>query len=932
MDKAKGLRGTLLAALVIGGGLLVLLVAFSLPSRAMARYLCRIAEGRYGIRCALQQIRLRFDPRSIGAVHLHGLTIFEPGSQEVLVQAKEIRVLPRLSLGGGEGWIGVQGIEVVEPVLHLRRTKGGRWNLQGLLAAPAAGRPAFPLPPQLAIHQGTLRMDGTAFPGIDLSVEADPSGRARLSGQRGSLHAILELDGHRWPSVEGHALLVDRGWRVRGSGEVHPSGAEGYRYRFLFREGEAHLPDLRLTLTAGEIHGALAIRGGGWRHQGVASLTGRVRSGGLGGEETVAVEAAWSGDGGDLRVTRFQIRGPSIGTVKMTAGLKTWGQQGIHFRSEELHLPPALMARLLSRLTPGTQIEEISRPQLRGTLVGFQGPLELTLLVEQLKIGVAGYPLLLRGGEGMVRGEGGRWGGTARIRTLSTPPGDLRDVEVEFLSRGGTLEIRRMGLELLAHPPLRVSGDGTVRWKGGTTTLEIQGEVHRSLPLRRGRLELRGTLKRSPHQGWDTTGRLSTDAAALLELVRWYRETPLWASRGRLTADWKGVIGVGAATTLSGRLHLEEVDLGSSPPGDSSHPLLTGVKGTIPFRLDGGRWLIPRSTVEWQAGLSLSLQGGWDRDQGLRIDVDLPRTPVVRLTPSLRAFSSSEVQGGGAVEARGGWVGGDLTGEIHFDQVHLTAGGLSLTGLHGRLPLGPETRSLPPLQTGWPALTVEVHRHARQEMERQPPRPQTLTMKALGYQRLALHDMILHLIPGDRRIAIDPLVFEVYGGRGWGRGELDFTQGTMHLILLFDGLSLTELLDQFPPLRGYLSGRVDGLAEFAIPLADPAKARGQGRWWVVQSPKEERIISQEMIERLGGPPARFFQILTGRNRAYDVGVLTAVLDQGYLIFPELEISHRTLGMKDLEIRVVPPFNRIALDHLVSAIFEAMERMGGSPRP
>ena len=155
-------------------------------------------------------------------------------------------------------------------------------------------------------------------------------------------------------------------------------------------------------------------------------------------------------------------------------------------------------------------------------------------------------------------------------------------------------------------------------------------------------------------------------------------------------------------------------------------------------------------------------------------------------------------------------------------------------------------------------------------------------------------------------------------------------RGTVHLALLFDDVSLTELLDQFPPLRGYLSGRVDGLADVLIPLSHPAKARGRGRWWAVKSPEEERTISQEMIERLGGPPAQFFQILTGRNRAYDVGVLTAILDQGYLVFPELEISHRVLGIKDLEIRVVPPFNRIALDHLIDSILEAMER-AGAPR-
>jgi hypothetical protein len=1021
--RRKWLWRTVLVTALTALGLLYALIALYLPSQGMARHLCEIAAERYGIRCRLQKVSLRFGPRFIEAVRLVDLTIFDPGTGEVLLQSKEIRVIPRLSPGGQEGWIGVKGIEVEEPVLHLRRTKSGRWNLQEILAAPEAGQSAFPLPHRITIHQGTLWMDGTAFSGIELFAEVDPEGTVQVTGhgsyqgvkitaagkthmtaplqrltgkiqveesfpspllpvlKKGSLRAILELDGRRWPLIEGSALLAgsdlvteggqalgspvlhasllvdpftgsgearaltlsDRGWRVRGSGTIQPSGQKGYAYRLLVQEAGLHLsemrflfpnlPDLQLQATAGRIHGGFSLRGGGWLLQGEASLQSRMKSPWFPREDPVAIEAAWTGEsGGDLQVTRLQFQGSSLGALRMTAVLKAWGQKGIRFRSEELHLQPALMHAILSRLTPGIQIEQISKPEISGTLSSFQGPLDLHVLVGELTIGVGGHSLLFQGAEGMFHGEGKRWEGAGRALRVSTPFGDMQGVETELFGQEGMLAIRRMGLQLSAHPPLHFTGDGTVQWKGETTTLEMQGDIHRSPSSKGGRLKLLVAVKRSSQRGWDSQGRVSADAQGLLDLVRWYRDTPLWASQGRLTADWEGVIPEAETISVSGQIHVEDVDLGFSRAGDSSRPFLTGVKGAIPFHLRGGRWLIPRTTLESRHGLSFSLQGNWDQHQGVQMDFDLPRTPVAHLAPFLQAFLPSGVEGRGAVEARGSWTGKGLAGELLLDQVHLQAGGLFLTEVNGKIPLGSMTPSIPPLQTHWPEFTAEVHQRAQQEMQSQPPQPKTLAIKALGYQGLAVRDMILHLVPGDRKITINPLTFQVYGGRGWGKGELDLAAAAARLALLFDDISLTGLLDQFPPLRGYLSGRVDGLVEMVVPLSDPAKARGRGRWWVVKSPQEERIISQEMIERLGGPPARFFQILTGRNRAYDVGVLAAVLDHGYLFFPELEISHRILGMKDLEIRVVPPFNRIALDHLLSSILEAMERARGSTMP
>ncbi len=62
------------------------------------------------------------------------------------------------------------------------------------------------------------------------------------------------------------------------------------------------------------------------------------------------------------------------------------------------------------------------------------------------------------------------------------------------------------------------------------------------------------------------------------------------------------------------------------------------------------------------------------------------------------------------------------------------------------------------------------------------------------------------------------------------------------------------------------------------------------------------------------------------ERAFDKGTVSLYLQNGFLIFKELEISHKNLlGIKDLSVTVAPFNNRIALDNLMSTITEAAER-------
>jgi len=54
--------------------------------------------------------------------------------------------------------------------------------------------------------------------------------------------------------------------------------------------------------------------------------------------------------------------------------------------------------------------------------------------------------------------------------------------------------------------------------------------------------------------------------------------------------------------------------------------------------------------------------------------------------------------------------------------------------------------------------------------------------------------------------------------------------------------------------------------------------------------------------------------------------MSLYLQNGFVIFRELEISNRNfIGIKDLDMKVAPLNNRIAIDHLMWSITEAAFR-------
>jgi hypothetical protein len=94
--------------------------------------------------------------------------------------------------------------------------------------------------------------------------------------------------------------------------------------------------------------------------------------------------------------------------------------------------------------------------------------------------------------------------------------------------------------------------------------------------------------------------------------------------------------------------------------------------------------------------------------------------------------------------------------------------------------------------------------------------------------------------------------------------------------------------------------------------------------WTRAVPDENMLVSKEFLQKLAGKKLKgiFFR----NDRPYDRGEIRGYLENGYLTFDTLDISHTNLfGIQDLSVTVAPVQNRIALDHLFTSIKEAATR-------
>ncbi len=202
-----------------------------------------------------------------------------------------------------------------------------------------------------------------------------------------------------------------------------------------------------------------------------------------------------------------------------------------------------------------------------------------------------------------------------------------------------------------------------------------------------------------------------------------------------------------------------------------------------------------------------------------------------------------------------------------------------------------------------------------------------------GYQRIALgsfrygfrilDEMNVWVRQSGSGLNIGRFSATMFGGRLNGSAVIDLSEGlTYRAGILLEGLSLTKLCEEIEPIKGYLSGMVNGVATIKGSGAGLSRLIGKADFWAYSAGGEKTKISREFLQKVGGPSLKAYL----GDRSFDKGVMSLYLQNGFAIFRELEISHRNLiGVTDLSVKVAPFNNRIEIGHLLWTMTEAAER-------
>lgn len=198
-----------------------------------------------------------------------------------------------------------------------------------------------------------------------------------------------------------------------------------------------------------------------------------------------------------------------------------------------------------------------------------------------------------------------------------------------------------------------------------------------------------------------------------------------------------------------------------------------------------------------------------------------------------------------------------------------------------------------------------------------------ITVGSLRYGFNLLNKIQLWLERKGRGLNIDRFDANIFGGELVGSAVVDISDGLNYRVgMLARGMSLKRLCEDIKPIKGYITGKVDGVALLKGSGVGMRGLVGRGEFWSYGAGGENTVISREFLRKMGGPSMKNYL----GERPFDKGVISLYLQNGFLIFKEMEISHKNFfGMTDLSVKVAPFNNRIAIDHLMSTIAEAAAR-------
>lgn len=793
------------------------------------------------------------------------------------LSAAELRLAGDAAGGvtAGTGSVGLTGVTVrrgetiictgARAGLSLQRLAGG-WQIAGSLERPPGGPglvEALSLPLRLRLSP-RLRPVSAEVPAMDLRLAG-----ARLTGKA------------RY--TRGAAVP----WEAR---LVLPETPVALLQRFL--------PAEKVGLTGGTVAAEVVASGATPRGLAGRGTMRLARLAGTVGSKPVALARGTIGasfspaaSGRELRGT-VDLGGGSYGG-KPFAVACSYGLRGVEYRLQDGTLSfggSTLRFAALSGTVP--RRDEAGRLALASTVTGG----ELTSADLRLT-GLAGKVALTRtpaAGGNRLEGTGTVTAGGSAFRGSPLGPADLR---FELGGHNGTavLAAAPFGGRLAA----TFGFDPTAPAKGGSFTATATA-------LDASRL---GALF-GDHSPWRLAG-------------------------GTLQANAAGSYGLQAG--LTGELDLQ--GKGLTVAGAGGKQALAGAGLRLRAGLHGADLTLRECTLTTAGGLRLQGEGeltrfaGPERQGHFRYAVGTTSlAPVLddfanvmpRMLQEATASGSFALRGTATVHGRSVVTDGELT--LVDGGLDVPGSRLSIGGVDGRIPFsldssGTAVMARPDMLT----FSRDNYPLLLERMTQAVQGGRGLTVGRLRFGALEADGARLAFRAGEGVTELTSLAIPFYGGTLLGRGRLQFRNGPRYgADFLIADLSLREFCNAFVATRGYLSGQLEGVVSLRGEGGGIAGLKGFAELWARSSKGEKMLVSREFLQKLAGKKLKGF--LFGDDRPYDRAEITTYLDNGYLTFAVLDISHTNIfGVRDLSVSVAPVSNRIAFDHLLTAIKEAAAR-------
>lgn len=409
---------------------------------------------------------------------------------------------------------------------------------------------------------------------------------------------------------------------------------------------------------------------------------------------------------------------------------------------------------------------------------------------------------------------------------------------------------------------------------------------------------------------------------------------PVKAVRGILSISATG--NFKSASDLLGRFSISGTELAFAARNNKT--IMNGGKIGIAGEWDGGDLLIRDGTAALGKETELSFHGKLARaaaaDREGEFALVMPKVPVVALLDNFanvlpRPLQEASADGSAALDARMTVKGkrAGMTGKLTMEEgaIDIPSQKLSLAAITGTIPFALEfggKGSHPPVKNG---LTRDNYAKLLSLMEKRSKGDHNFTIGMIRFGTTEFANTKLFITAGNGMTEIKSMGSALFGGALLGQGFFTVDGGVRYgADFLVHDLSLRELCNSYPAIKGYMSGRLDGFTSLYGQGTGLDTLKGFVEYWSRSSRDEKMLVSKEFLQKLAGKKLKglFFQ----NDRPYDRGEITAYLEDGYLTFQTLDISHTNfLGMRDLSVSVAPIQNKISLGHLLASIREAATR-------